>query len=185
MSICKKHLYDSSIRSQVAILYRESLLTMGQIAMRLDISHHTVCAILNSKIPEVELARLKALKYSESKTGHKNPQKGKPAHNRIGDCRDGHGYLTRVVDGKRYFVHRIVIAELLDMHVSKLPEGLKVHHIDENKENNHPDNLALSTVVGHRSIHMRYLQTPEQQRMKKLSLAQAIRLHIAPECLEA
>jgi hypothetical protein len=106
-----------------------------------------------------------------SKLAEKNPQYGREWAT---DCEDGRGYLTRLVDGKRYFVHRIVVAEYLGLHPSVLPATMVVHHIDENPKNNHIDNLAIATEVGHQKIHERYLLPSEDLLLKKLSVRECI-----------
>ncbi len=52
-------------------------------------------------------------------------------------------------DGMVY-LHRKVMSEKLGR---PLMSDEIVHHIDFNKENNHPDNLLLTTVVEHNKIH--------------------------------
>jgi hypothetical protein len=175
MSVCKKHFSCPRIRRKVVETYRSTLKTMAQVAEVCGVTHHTVIAILADCIEPDELAKLKAVKYSESKRGEKNPMLGKVPKNHKGECKDGYGYLTRVVRGKRQFVHRIVMAELLGIPVEELPSGLTIHHIDGDRENNHPDNLALTTKVGHVAIHQRYQHTPEESRLRGLSLSEAIR----------
>lgn len=131
MSICKKDLSDSILRMEVVDTYQESSKTMQQIAAELGVGHHTVCAILKEELLPEEFARLKAERYSESKLGHKNPMCGKVPSNFRGTCEDGRGYLTRVVRGKRYFDHRVVMAETkLGVPVEHLSSQLVVHHID-------------------------------------------------------
>jgi hypothetical protein len=175
MSVCKRHLANLELRNKVVSLYRKSLLTMEQVAEEYDVGHHTVCAILKCEIPEDELRQLKALKYSESKRGYKNPMKGKVSVNYKGDCSDGKGYLTRVVRGRRYFVHRLVFAEMLGIPVEQLPGWLEPHHIDENPLNNSPENLALCTRAAHKNLHYRYAHSRQDLVLKGLSLAEAIR----------
>jgi len=63
----------------------------------------------------------------------------------------GH-YLQR--DGER--LHRRVYEEFH----GPIPKGLHVHHIDENKLNNHPDNLELMERGAHTSHHNKGQQRP-------------------------
>jgi hypothetical protein len=176
MSVSKKHLKDKTLRSKTVDLYKTTLLTITQVAEKLNITAHTAQAILVEDIPKEELRKLKSLKYSESKRGSKNPMKGKfenQHHNYKGDCSDGRGYLTRIVDQKRYFTHHVVMAQMLGIHPSRLA-NFHIHHIDENKSNNSPDNLALVTPIGHKACHERYLKSQNQLELKGLSLAEAI-----------
>lgn len=49
------------------------------------------------------------------------------------------GYLTVRAAGKPVFAHRLVYA----WHHGEAPEGVLVRHLDGDRHNNHPDNLAL------------------------------------------
>jgi hypothetical protein len=81
------------------------------------------------------------------RTGDKHP-------NWKGDCSDNKGHLTRKVNGKRQFVHRLVMAEAFGL--KELPKKWHVHHIDGDGENNSLDNLALCTNAGHRHLHRKW-----------------------------
>ena len=54
-----------------------------------------------------------------------------------------------MVEGVRYYVHHIVMAEYLGIHPSQMPDNVNIHHIDENPTNNDISNLALTTQAGH------------------------------------
>jgi len=108
--------------------------------------------------------------------GSLNPMFGKTQekhHNWIGQVDDGYGYLTCLKDGKRQFVHRIVMAEALGL--KELPPNLDVHHIDGDTKNNKLDNLALVTRAGHQKIH--YLQAKDtlSVMLKKSRLREALK----------
>jgi hypothetical protein len=94
-------------------------------------------------------------------------------HNWKGAVDDGYGYLTLLKDGKRQFVHRIVMAEALGM--KELPEMFDVHHIDGNTKNNLLDNLALVTPSGHQKLH--YLQAKDalSVALKKSTVREALK----------
>ena len=94
-------------------------------------------------------------------------------HNWIGLVDDGYGYLTCLKDGKRQFVHRIVMAEALG--VQELPEVLDIHHIDGNPKNNSMDNLALVTHKGHRQIHFRESKDSLSIALKKSRILDALK----------
>lgn len=96
------------------------------------------------------------------KIGAKNPMYGKIGelhHNSIEKCVESGGYLTIFApewftgrkDGNRTLEHIIVYCEHNGL--SELPKGKVVHHLDENKQNNHPDNLILLSIPDHRRIH--------------------------------
>ena len=74
--------------------------------------------------------------------------------------------------GKEIKEHRFIMQQLgYDV------DGLHVHHIDENKMNNHPSNLRMVTPSEHVYIHLpdaetlrergKYLHTPEARRRQK------------------
>src|SRR5690349_10318668 len=62
----------------------------------------------------------------------------------ISKMKSGH-----LVDSKRRYIHRTVWEE----HFGKIPNGLIVHHINGNKEDNNIYNLALMTRKAHALIH--------------------------------
>jgi hypothetical protein len=83
------------------------------------------------------------------KTGEQHP-------NWKGICSDNKKHFTMKVDGKRYFLHRIIFAKALGMHPSQLPSELTVHHIDGDPSNNSLDNLVLCTNAGHHKLHRKW-----------------------------
>ncbi len=176
MSACKRHLADAALRKKVVARYRKSSATLAVIAGEFGIGCSTAQAIIVRDIPSEERAKLKAIKYSLSKMGDRNPARGRRPSNWKGDCSDGRGYWTRLVRGKRYFVHRIVMAELIGIPVEALPEELEVHHIDEDPSNNDPSNLALTNSLGHKNVHRRMRQDRATYVLHGLSLADAIAL---------
>ena len=129
-------------------------LTLRALAEALETSESNVRRVLQNHMPPAEFSAQKALRYSISKEGEKNPMKGKSGaqhHNWIEQVSDGKGYLTTIHNNERQFVHRVVMAVALG--IPKLPENLDVHHIDSNPLNNSLDNLALVTRAGHKTIH--------------------------------
>lgn len=132
--------------------YRSLTMTMTQVAADVGISWHTAQAILRERIPEDEFRRLKGAYKSRAKMGGANPMFGrKTAAERI--LRQGR---AAVWNGSGYtFEHRIVAARSLGL--PSLPGHLEVHHIDGDKTNNSPDNLALVTKKGHRYLHKQLL----------------------------
>ena len=158
MSVSKRWVSDRYNVEIVLNGYRDiqKLQTMQALAQQLGTTFHNVQHILRMHMPEAERKALKALRYSVSKTGTKNPMKGKvgPAHHNWKElCSDGYGYMTCLHKGKRVFVHRLVMAQALKLEPWDLPQILDIHHIDEDKSNNDLDNLALVTRQGHMNIH--------------------------------
>src|SRR4030067_1242992 len=141
MSISKDWVGNAQNQKLVLELYRSwDLLTTEQIAEKLETTFHNISPVLRTHMPEKERKTLAKLRYSASKTGGKNPMKGKNGeahHNWKGECLDGDGYLTKLEDGHRQLVHRLLLAKILGL--TELPAHLNVHHIDDDRTNNHPD----------------------------------------------
>jgi HNH endonuclease len=182
MAISKEWVGQQANRESVLRLYRSTtLLTLEKIAGQLGTTYHNVSYVIRQYMPEAEKKALAKLRYSASKSGRKNPMKGKTGttHPRwIGECEDGYGYLTCIHTGKRRFVHHIVMMKALSL--KAIPKGMEVHHIDEDPKNNELDNLALTTKKGHRSIH--YLQKKDSLAvaLKKSSIADALKFMTSP-----
>ena len=96
------------------------------------------------------------------KLGDKNPMKGKfgTLHPRAVEKETNfHGYSMVFApdwylgkkDSSKVYEHILVYCEHNGL--PKIPEGMVVHHLDENKQNNHPDNLILLSIPDHRRIH--------------------------------
>lgn len=164
---------DSRVAEVLALYRSNELLTMIAIAQRTKLTYHNVSFILNTFMPEAERRALARVRYSESKLGKKNPQKGKRAANWKGECDDGYGYLTCLHKGKRVFVHRLVMAKALGL--VALPRRFAVHHIDGNPKNNELDNLALVTDAGHKAVHFMQVKDAKDVVLKKLRLAEAMK----------
>lgn len=177
MSICKEWVGHESNQLMVLRLYRSrELPTIEAISHQLSTTMHNVQHVLKYCMPEAERKALAKLRYSLSKTGSKNPMTGKIGeqhHNWQGECEDGYGYLTCLHNGKRQFVHRIVMAEALGL--EEIPEIFDVHHIDSNTKNNTVDNLALVTRAGHKSIHFLQVKDSLSLQLKKSSIADALK----------
>ena len=59
-------------------------------------------------------------------------------------------YRYIIFEGKNYFLHRI-IAEAKYQRLIRKSES--VHHIDNDKFNNMPDNLQIMTKKAHKALH--------------------------------
>lgn len=171
-SVCKRHMEDKGLVLAVAQMYRTTMSTVQQVADHFEVNHVTAREMIRQHIPDGKFKMLAAYRYAESKTGDKNPQKGRKW---ASECEDGYGYLTRLVDGVRYQVQRIVWAEYMGLHPSQLPKDLTIHHIDEDPTNNSLDNLAACTRKGHPTIHARYQADTLTMRLRKSSVREYIR----------
>lgn len=174
MSISKKHLADAGLCQRAVDMYLSSEKpTLKEVATTLSITFHTAQEMVRQGVPEEKLKEEQALRYSRSKIGSKNPMRGKTAanhHNFKGRlfC-DPEGYVlvlkpdwyTGRPGSKHIYEHQTVMAQMLGL--TEVPENMAVHHIDEDKTNNSPDNLALVTPEAHRLLHAR-------SPLRKLSL---------------
>jgi hypothetical protein len=122
---------------------------MAQVAALTGQTHATVGAIVRETVPPEQLKILKVANYSKSKTGVKNPMFG--VKKQVGAIlRSGYRYL-RVSKDVYEPEHRLVLMQELGL--TTWPEKWEVHHIDGDKVNNSPDNLALVTRSGHQKLH--------------------------------
>ena len=71
-----------------------------------------------------------------------------------------------------------VVAEALGL--EEIPERWAVHHIDGDPKNNDLDNLALTSHSGHKAIHYMQVKDSLSLRLKKSTLAEAVRSMTSP-----
>ena len=72
---------------------------------------------------------------------------------------DHDGYYRQTVgDGHRRWLHHVV----WEKHFGPIPGGHEIHHRDENKANNAPDNLACLTPTEHGQEHNPYQPIPQR-----------------------
>lgn len=66
----------------------------------------------------------------------------------------GDGYFTRYDPrlSKPVLEHRLLAERAYG---KPLPPGVQVHHVDENRSNNHPSNLVICSAEFHRLLHVR------------------------------
>jgi HNH endonuclease len=166
----EKWLTQSELCNKIVERYKTSEVTVAEIAREFPVPKWTLYRLLRVLIPSSELKMLQTVRYSKSKQGTKNPQFGGfGAQNpnwKGGIWADDRGYLHIKTPSGRYIpVHQQVMQAMLGL--SKIPQGLIVHHIDENPANNHPDNLALTTRAGHAKIHSLYRVYRKSKKPRK------------------
>jgi len=167
---------ENNVEAALALYRHHQCLTLQEIADTLGTTYHTIHHVCKTNIPAAEYKALSAIRYSRSKEGEKNPMYGKTGdqhHNWLGLVDDGYGYLTCIHNGKRQFVHRIVMAQALGM--EELPGIFEVHHIDENPKNNNLDNLALVTPSAHKAIHFLQRKDSKSLALKRSRILDAMR----------
>ena len=86
--------------------------------------------------------------------------------------------------GKRERLHRYVYR----VYVGDIPAGYHIHHIDENKNNNEPDNLECITQHDHESYHRaKYAKNHKKEVLDNLvnaAMPKAQEWHGSPEGIE-
>jgi hypothetical protein len=166
MSVSKRDLANKELCQQVVTCYlSEEKPTIKEVGSRFGVSFHTAAAMLEAALSEEKRKQEAALRYSRSKQGEKNPMLGKtgashPLYRGRLEC-DPHGYIlilkpdwyTGRPGSKHVYEHQAVMAKLLGL--TEVPENMQVHHINEDRADNSPENLALVTPVGHRTLHSR------------------------------
>jgi len=76
------------------------------------------------------------------------------------------GYVLISVHGKQYYEHILVAEKALG---KPLPPGAEVHHLDENRRNNKPNNLVICpSRAYHKLLHMRMRQLKAAQAVKEI-----------------
>ena len=158
MSVSKRYVgNEENVKKVISLYLSEAKPTLEDMAVELGTTYHNVQHIVRTRLPKDVQAREKALRYSRAKTLRdvlQPPPSGSRAHHwKGGRTKTKEGYW-QVRIGKRYFLeHRLVMEKALGLEPGGLPQIFEVHHIDENKQNNVLDNLALVTPSGHRELH--------------------------------
>lgn len=139
-------------------------LTLDQVRKLLKVRHNTIVSIWKEEFGDLAFAERKRLKYRNSKLGAKNPMKGKVkslhpnwiSGERISDrkgyvrVRKPDWYTGSSPDG---YVDEHVINYCASRGLTEIPNGMCVHHLDMNKQNNDPKNLIALSNADHRLLH--------------------------------
>ncbi len=64
--------------------------------------------------------------------------------------REKNGYIQIKIEGDWKWLHRVIAKEKMG---DEIIEGFEVHHIDGDKQNNHPDNLKVLSKEEHKALH--------------------------------
>lgn len=86
------------------------------------------------------------------------------------DKKTGYYLSTRPIGKKRKRLHVYV----WEREHGEIPKGYQVHHIDHNKANNEPDNLALLTVREHRQVHFEEMEEEWRKKLRRNLAEKAI-----------
>lgn len=177
MSVSKKWVGDPKNVAAVLKLSRRGNMTMQRVAAELGTTWHNVWGVLKEHATIEERKAWGSLHHSTSKLGEQNPMSGRKreAHpNWKGRSKGKNGYTTHLDEDGNRIPHHVYVV-LKELGLKKLPKGWEIHHIDTDPGNDSPDNLALVTGKGHKTIHSLYRGDPAWMRLKKLKLAEIIK----------
>lgn len=110
------------------------------------VSNMKICKIDSCKNPHQGLGFCN-MHYIRFKK-HGNPLK--KTRNERGEGTLSHGYLRITKNGKTKTLHRLIMEKIIGR---KLSEKEIVHHINENKLDNRPENLQIMSKSFHQFIH--------------------------------
>lgn len=158
MSISHTWVMSEDNVAQVMHLYCQDAarMTLTEIADRLGTRYANVQHVVAKNLTPEQMYEQKAVRYARSKLGDANPMRHKSGslhHNYKGDVGDGYGYLQRKIGDQYHFVHRLVMEEVLGLPVGGLASSIAVHHVDGDKQNNAPNNLAALNHSAHTRLH--------------------------------
>jgi len=142
---------NPEIRAEVTRLFTSPPFpTMAEVGVLTKQTHATVSEIVRETVPPEQLKILKVANYSKSKMAAKNPMFG--ARKQVeAILRRGYRYLWMGGEEEYAPEHRLILMRSLGL--TTWPQGWEVHHIDSDKLNNSPDNLAIVTRAGHQLLH--------------------------------
>jgi len=92
----------------------------------------------------MKIERLKALFYYKDGKLYNRISRGSVKKDSESGYTAEDGYRRVRVDGKYYYIHRLVWFLLTN---KEIPEDLYIDHIDGNRQNNHIENLRLATAL--------------------------------------
>lgn len=75
----------------------------------------------------------------------------KPLYKRFYD--NGEGYYYTEINGKKYYLHRLLALSFNQNQEKKKIKNCVVHHLDRNKDNNNLSNLCIVSKDKHQAIH--------------------------------
>ena len=170
----KKCVIDEALTEKICSLFTNSNIRMKDICSELKVPDYVVQKVIRENFTEAEINRKHAICYRNSKLGNRNPMKGFTGEHHFnykGYVEAGQGYLMMLkpdwYTGRKrseyVFVHNVVMCYELGM--SEIPKGFVVHHIDLNKKNNDPSNLALMSCSAHSKLHAIQNKLSKVQRL--------------------
>jgi hypothetical protein len=150
-----------NIELQVLELLLDYSKRYQDIAEICNVSKSVVERLVKKLTPEQRKERYSKINHY-AKLGVKNPMTGikQEAHHNAKDIVLVCDYKTvwapnwwegHKPKGNRVYEHQLIWA--IAAKTNKVPDGCVIHHIDEDKNNNHPDNLVCLTRRQHAQIH--------------------------------
>lgn len=151
-----------------------SELTMQEIFAKHSTSHKTVVPLWKKEFGEQAFTERKTKFYSSSKLGNKNPMTGKNgvAHpNWKTDLSRDNGYI-RVHAPEWYkgskndgYARLHILAYCENNGLDYIPDGMDIHHLDMNKDNNDISNLICLSTADHTKLHAWIKRFSKEQRL--------------------
>lgn len=153
---------DPEIRELRRLLFENTSFTTKELSYILNDTESALRMWYNREYSKEFRKARKRYNYRRSKLGDKNPMFGKTGeqhHYYKGSISDCKGYriilkpawYTGRTKSKHIFEHHKVYCE--DRGLTEVPEGYHIHHLDENKENNAPENLIMLSAGDHNRLH--------------------------------
>src|SRR5258708_1998082 len=147
--------------SEIINLFHSDL-GVQEVIKKYNRSHKTIKKIWQTTYTSNQFKERTSRLCRLHKIGTRNPMFGKIGlehHSAIEKEETKSGYIIVFapiwyqgkLDGNKTYEHIISYCE--HNGISQLPEGQVVHHLDENKQNNKPDNLILLSIADHRRLH--------------------------------
>lgn len=148
--------------NEVKALFLATNTRLADICKQCKLEYWQLQQILNDNFSKAEQDVRKAKLYRASKVGDKNPMKsckGTSHLNYKGIISDGNGYCQQLKpewytgrkNSKYVFTHHVSMCESLG--ITEIPKGFCVHHINGDKQDNDPSNLALMSISAHSKLH--------------------------------
>lgn len=179
---CKHIELTPEIESEICSLFEESLIRIEDICSEVKLPNYMVQDVLRRNFTKEQIDKRHAKFYRESKLGLKNPMTNRTYeqhHNYKGIIDDGNGYLMCLKPdwftgrkNKTYvFVHHIEFC--LATGLTEIPKGFVIHHIDLNKKNNDPSNLAMMSMAAHARLHAMLKRMSKVQRLSHTGVGES------------
>lgn len=147
-------------------LIEKTQLTYQQIADKLGVSYTTVRNHAIKNFTKEFLSNRKRINYSAARSGVNAYDRSgtKNPNYKRGWWMDGQGYKCISLPGTGDYVYEHHLVYCKYHGLESIPEGMIVHHLDEVKQNNSPDNLQLMSQAEHLRIHREAMEDAKRAK---------------------